>query len=102
MGCGICRVLYEELMANVERFLRMDDENDEKRAPEQPRNEKDIENILRAHSTALLAVIKDIEDEDVFRLDFKLEWVLEEKSPSVAKRTFILKQTGMGGQLFNF
>ncbi|KAL1863035.1 hypothetical protein Daus18300_008191 [Diaporthe australafricana] len=92
MGCGICRLLYEELMASLDKDLLTNHEKDQERAPEQLEDNK-IETVLTAHSTALLAIVYDIEDDDVFRLDFKLEWTLGKENPNTVKRTFVLKQT---------
>lgn len=93
MGCGICRVLYEELLASAEKGLEPDYQGDEEQPPDQLENGK-IEAGLSAQSTALLGVIHDIEDDDVFRLDLKLEWGLGEGAQNIVKRTFVLKQTG--------
>lgn len=96
MGCGICRVLYEELpvTAGVEKNVGSVHKTDQEQQPDE--SEKSQPGTgLRAHSTALLGVIHDIEDDDVFRLDFKLEWVLGKRTPSTVRRTFVLKQTGM-------
>ncbi|KAJ0123870.1 hypothetical protein J7T55_012341 [Diaporthe amygdali] len=71
----------------------MDYEDDEDQAPEQLGREK-IDTVLSAQSTALLGVIHDIEHNDVFRLDFKVEWALREETKNIVKRTFVLKQTG--------
>lgn len=92
MGCGICRVLYEELMASAKKDVVLD--NDEGKPPDQVDNDENRTD-LSAESTALLGVIHDIEDDDVFRLDFKLEWALGEQTANIVKRTFVLKQTGM-------
>lgn len=93
MGCGICRVLYEELLASAEKGLEPDYQGDEEQPPDQLENGKS-EAGLSAQSTALLGVIHDIEDDDVFRLDLKLEWGLGEGAQNIVKRTFVLKQTG--------
>lgn len=100
MGCGICRVLYEELMASAEKDLGPDYESAEEQPPDQLGNDRS-ETGLSAQSTALLGVIHDIEYDDVFRLDFKVEWALRDqttntvKRTSIVKRTFVLNQTGM-------
>lgn len=92
MGCGICRVLYEELMASAGKDLALD--KDEEKPPDQVDNDESGTTLV-AESTALLGVIHDIEDDDVFRLDFKLEWAAGERAANIVKRTFVLKQTGM-------
>lgn len=92
MGCGICRVLYEELMASAAKDLALD--KDEEKPPDQVDNDESGPTLV-AESTALLGVIHDIEDDDVFRLDFKLEWAVGERAANIVKRTFVLKQTGM-------
>jgi hypothetical protein len=94
MGCGICRVLYEELMAAAGKVFEPEYQTDHKeQAPEELEGDEG-EVGPSAQSTALLGVVPDIEDDDVFRLDFKLEWAIGGQSPSVVKRTFVLKQTG--------
>lgn len=100
MGCGICRVLYEELMASAKNDLEMGNEEDAER-PSDWGNGK-VKNGLIASSTALLGVIHDTEEVGVFRLDFNLEWDFEEllrvsggQPTNIVRRTFVLKQTGM-------
>ncbi|KAK7699622.1 hypothetical protein SLS64_011576 [Diaporthe eres] len=94
MGCGICRVLYEEMEASV---LKQNPgkgcEKDDEQPPDHVEN-NEAETELSAHSTALLGVINDIEETGLFRLDFNLDWTLRNQSPNVVKRTFVLKQTG--------
>lgn len=79
-------------MASAGKDLALD--NDEGKPPDQVDNDES-ETTLVAESTALLGVIHDIEDDDVFRLDFKLEWAVGERAANIVKRTFVLKQTGM-------
>lgn len=93
MGCGICQALYEELMAGTESNLGLDYKIDKERTPDES-GDNEAETALSGHSTALLGVIHDIEDDDVFRLDFKLDWILGEQTPRVMRRTFALKQIG--------
>lgn len=95
-GCSICRALFEQVIASVRKDLGIDLGNDERHAPEKLAIDW-AGTILSANSTASLAIIDEIEDDDVFRLDFKLEWVVKGKPPSAAKRTFILKQIGKRG-----
>lgn len=79
-------------MANAEKDVVLN--NDEGRPPDEMDNDESGTD-LSAESTALLGVIHDIEDDGVFRLDFKLEWALGERTANIVKRTFVLKQTGM-------
>lgn len=79
-------------MASAKKDVVLD--NDEGKPPDQVDNDESGTD-LSAESTALLGVIHDIEDDDVFRLDFKLEWALGEQTANIVKRTFVLKQTGM-------
>lgn len=81
-------------MASAEKDLVPDYEGAEEQPPDQLGDDRS-ETGLSAQSTALLGIIHDIEDDDVFRLDFKLEWALGEKTANIVKRTFVLKQTGM-------
>lgn len=83
-------------MAVAEKHLGPDYESDKEQPPGQ-RGDGEVETHLSVQSTARLGVIHDIEDDDVFRLDFKLEWVVREQTPNIVKRTFVLKQTGMRG-----
>ncbi|KAG8161063.1 hypothetical protein KVR01_009327 [Diaporthe batatas] len=92
MGCGICRVLYEELMTGAKKQFGSEHEMHKDQAPN--KLDDDQAQIQLTQSIALLGVIHDIEDEDVFRLDFKLEWVFGDHDPNTVKRTFVLKQTG--------
>ncbi|KAG6355369.1 hypothetical protein INS49_003331 [Diaporthe citri] len=89
MGCGICRVLHEELIASSKKDIV---QSDEEQVSDEVGN-AGVKTDLSAHSTALLGVINDIEDRDVFRLDFKLEWARREHHQEIIKRTFVLKQT---------
>lgn len=80
-------------MAGAGKDLIPEHKTDKEQPPDELSNDQ-AGTGLKAHSTALLGVIQDIEDDDVFRLDFKLEWALGKQSPSIVKRTFVLKQTG--------
>lgn len=79
-------------MASAAKDLALD--KDEEKPPDQVDNDESGPTLV-AESTALLGVIHDIEDDDVFRLDFKLEWAVGERAANIVKRTFVLKQTGM-------
>lgn len=79
-------------MASAGKDLALD--KDEGKPPDQVDNDESGTTLV-AESTALLGVIHDIEDDDVFRLDFKLEWAVGERAANIVKRTFVLKQTGM-------
>lgn len=79
-------------MASAGKDLALD--KDEGKSPDQVDNDESGTTLV-AESTALLGVIHDIEDDDVFRLDFKLEWAVGERAANIVKRTFVLKQTGM-------
>lgn len=94
MGCGICQVLYEELLAGAESNLCLDYKIDKEQTPDES-GYNETEADLSAHSTALLGVIHDIKDDDVFRLDFKLDWILGEQTSRIMRRTFALKEIGM-------
>lgn len=91
MGCGICRILYEEFIASSQKDIGP---SDEEQAPNGLRNHE-VETGLSARSTALLCIIHDIEYHDVFRLDLKLEWARGDDHQGIIKRTFVLKQSGM-------
>lgn len=95
-GCAICRLLFEEVVTNVKQDLGIDLENNEGQASGKVATDS-IETILSARSTAMLAIIDEFEDDDIFRLDFKLELGIKGKSSNTIKRTFILKQIGTSG-----
>lgn len=81
-------------MACADKDLRLEHEREEEQAPDQEAKGKS-EVGLSAQSTALLGIIHEVEDDDVFRLDFKVEWAVGNQTPSIVKRAFVLKQTGM-------
>lgn len=93
MGCGICGPLYKELIAGVKQQLKLEYECDNDKLPDQL-NDDVVKTDLVAHSTALLGVVREIEDEDVFRLDFTVGWIWRRQSQVVMKRTFVLNQHG--------
>lgn len=72
LKCGICRVLDEEWAE------RLDGE---------PRLETD-----HFQSSAGLSVVDDIDDKDIYRLDFKLTGTFS-GTGSVHKKTFLLQET---------
>lgn len=78
MGCGICRVLFEKLLQQLDGNEDVDRQRE----------------VGSFHSSAFLAVAPDFEGEEVFRLDFKLE--LGSPAELIGVRTFVLQQTGEG------
>lgn len=86
--------MYEELTTSAEKVLGSDVKHHEEQPPNETKDDQAKTN-LTAHSSALLGVIQDIEDDDVFRLDFKLEWDCGGPNSNIVKRTFVLKQTGL-------
>lgn len=102
MGCGICRVLYEEVETSASKQNPgKESEKDEEQPPDHLGNDEAEIGRLSAHSTASLGVINDIEETGLFRLDFKLKWALGKQSSNILKRTFVLKQTGTRGFVWN-
>lgn len=99
MGCGICGLLYKELIVVLKKYLRLEYGCDDSQSPNQLDNDADTTHLstteLSAHSTALLGVIHEIKDEDVFRLDFTVEWVWRGQNQDLMKRTFVLKEHGV-------
>lgn len=75
-GCSICRVLQQELHKwTVKNAEILPEELDR-----------------TFHSKASLNLVPDIEDQDVFRLDFRLTGGHD--SEIISKRTFVLVQNG--------
>lgn len=85
-------------MAGTKNNLGLDYKIDKEQPPDES-GDNEAETALSAHSTALLGVIHDIDDDDVFRLDFKLDWILGEQTPRIVRRTFALKQIGTTHEL---
>lgn len=71
LNCGICRVLEEEWAV---------------RLGGEPRLATD-----RFQSTAGLSVVNDVDDKDIYRLDFKLTGTLSD-TDFVHKKTFLLQE----------
>lgn len=109
MGCGVCRVLFDKL---VQKFGKSPEELtqwlDHDRKKEEEYRQGSVDRVADSedsgmqtefgqfHSSALLAVVHDFEQQEVFRLDFKLEWGLGPSAELVGERTFVLQQTGKG------
>lgn len=89
-GCSICRALFGEVVTYVRLDLGIELDIIDDKA---------LENLAieRMQSTALLTTIDELEDDDVFRLDFKLEFGSNGRPMEIVKRTFLLKQIGTIG-----
>ncbi|ROV98683.1 hypothetical protein VMCG_06711 [Cytospora schulzeri] len=51
-----------------------------------------VKTIGGGQNSALLSVVHDLEGEEVFRLDFKLEWGWGPSAQIIGERTFVLQQ----------
>lgn len=86
--CGICRLLYETWNNPDRTMLLHQQVGESQRGHDESTSQTGAETPY-PFSTASLSVVRDVDEHDLFKLDFQLK-----HGKKTRKRTFVLKQSG--------